>query len=220
MSVAFASGAGQVKKVRSRDLIVLVHGLGGNSLWMLPIKWRLVGLGYRCLTWSYASFRKSISTHGRQLREFLETELAAEKRVHFVAHSMGAIVVRAAVASAPPENLGRVVFWASPNSGSAAALAIDRLSRSRFQTISELSSRRDSFVNRLPVWCGRDLGIIAAKFDSVVSLESTFAINQTDHVIVNATHAGVLFSRQAALQTASFLKYGRFRQPLRITYRS
>ena len=43
------------------------------------------------------------------------------KRIHLVAHSMGALVVREYLARGKPERLGRVVLLAAPNQGSPIA---------------------------------------------------------------------------------------------------
>lgn len=200
----------QVTDRHSLQPVLLIHGLGGNGFCMLPLKWGLNRRGLHCMSWNYASFRGSIESHGERLRRFVETELGNYPRVHFVAHSLGSIVVRAAFKPWPPHNVGRTVFLAPPNSGSPAAELARRIAGSRCQTLVDLSNHRESFVNRLPAWDGSELGIIAAQHDFVVPLHSTVLKNQSEHIVVPATHAGLLISKTAIRLTASFLKSGRF----------
>lgn len=49
------------------------------------------------------------------------TEMDPGKRIHLVAHSIGALVVREYLARGKPERLGRVVLLAAPNQGSPIA---------------------------------------------------------------------------------------------------
>lgn len=196
--------------IERQDLIVLIHGLAGNSWWLVLMRRRLRRQGYRCVIWTYPSFKKSIGFHGERFRSFLLNDLANEPRVHLVAHSMGSIVVRSAIASGCPENLGRVVFLAPPNAGGPAAYHVHRKFGGWFPTIVELSNQRDSYVNSLPEWNGRDLGIIAAKYDILVPMESTRLVNQSDYAVVSTTHIGLAFSKEALRLILNFLRDGRF----------
>jgi len=67
--------------------------------------------------------RGSIEAHAARLaakaRELDED--AAIERLHFVGHSMGAIVVRIALTVTRPRKLGRVVLLAPPNRGARLA---------------------------------------------------------------------------------------------------
>lgn len=206
----FSKKGDKITDQHSHHRVVLIHGLGGNAFCMLPFKWALNRRGFQCISWSYASLRGSIESHSAKLREFVETEMRNFRKVHFVAHSLGSIVVRAAFTPWPPLNVGRIVFLAPPNSGSPAAEFASRIAGPRCQTVVDLSNRCESFVNRLPAWDGPELGIIAAQHDYVVPLESTRLRNQSEHIIVPTTHAGLLISKKAICLTANFLKSGRF----------
>jgi pimeloyl-ACP methyl ester carboxylesterase len=71
------------------------------------------------------------------------------ERLHFVGHSMGAIVVRRALAISRPRKLGRVVILAPPNRGARLADVALRLFGPRLVAATELCSHPDSYVNRL-----------------------------------------------------------------------
>ena len=65
-----------------------------------PLRRALERAGFRAVNWRYGSLRGSIETHAARLAA-KATELdddAGVARLHFVGHSMGAIVVRRALA--------------------------------------------------------------------------------------------------------------------------
>ncbi len=97
------------------ELIVAVHGFAGKRLWMHVLCSRLRSRGCRVSNWGYASLCGSIAKHAQRFHEYLVVSLSDERRVHIVAHSMGAIIVRAALSMGPVANLGRVVLLAPPN---------------------------------------------------------------------------------------------------------
>ena len=59
------------------------------------------------------------------------------------------------------------------------------------------------------------LGGLLARFegdnDGTVSVEETRSPQLADHVVVAASHSGLLFSAEAIAQTIGFLRTGRFR---------
>jgi len=189
-----------------------VHGHGAHPVLLEPLRRGLTRQGYRAVNWRYASLRGSIEKHAVQLaakaREFDEDADVA--RLHFVGHSMGAIVVRSALAMRRPRKLGRVVLLAPPNHGARLADLALRVFGRWPSAARELCSHPSSYVNGLASANDLDCGIIAASWDHAVSLASTHLPGERDHITLRGLHTLPLHWRAPA-QVAHFLREGRFR---------
>jgi triacylglycerol lipase len=194
-----------------REAVVLVHGHGAHSVLLEPLRRALERQGFRAVNWRYRSLWGSIETHAARLatkaKEFDED--GAVERLHFVGHSMGAIVVRRALAMAQPRKLGRVVLLAPPNRGARLADFVLRVFGRRLIAATELCSHPDSYVNRLSPVADLDCGVIAASWDHVVSLASTYLPGQRDHLVLRSLHTLPLH-RHTPSQVGHFLREGRF----------
>jgi pimeloyl-ACP methyl ester carboxylesterase len=196
----------------TREAVILVHGHGAHPVLLEPLRRALQRQGFRAINWRYRSLRGSIEAHAGRLaakaRE-LDEDMAVE-RLHFVGHSMGAIVVRSALALSRPRKLGRVVLLAPPNRGARLADLALRLFGHRISAASELCSHPDSYVNRLAPAADIDCGIIAARWDHAVSLASTHLPGERDHIVLRGLHTLPLH-RHTPAQVGHFLRQGRFR---------
>ena len=176
-----------------------------------PLRRALQRQGFRAVNWHYRSLRGSIETHAAALTAKARAldEAPDVERLHFVGHSMGAIVVRSALALSRPRKLGRVVLLAPPNRGARLADLALRLFGPRIAAARELCSQPDSYVNRLAPAADLDCGIIAAAWDHAVSLASTHLPGERDHIILRSLHTLPLH-RHAPAQVGQFLREGRF----------
>jgi pimeloyl-ACP methyl ester carboxylesterase len=195
----------------TREAVLLVHGHGAPALLLEPLRRGLERQGFRALNWRYASVRGSIETHAARLAAAAKVldEDAAVERLHFVGHSMGAIVVRRALTMSRPQKLGRVVLLAPPNRGARLADVALRLFGRRLIAATELCSHPDSYVNRLAPAADLDCGIIAASWDHAVALGSTHLPGQRDHLVLRSLHTLPLH-RHTPAQVGHFLREGRF----------
>ncbi len=204
----------------SKDPVMLVHGLYMNRLWMLPMARFLRQRGYAVHFFGYPSVIKNIHIQGQQLAEAI---LALKQpRVHVVAHSLGGLVIRQALADTFALPIGRIVTLGTPHQGSQVAVKVSRWS------VAPLlgATRHDALIGYLPNWTApAELASIAGnksiglarlvhrfdeKNDGVVSFEETQLAGQTAHQEVNESHTSMLFSEEVADQVVCFLENGSF----------
>ena len=194
------------------DVVVLVHGLGGSRIDMWPISSRLKRLGYEVRNWGYRSLGNRVETHARRLGKELSLldGKMSDGQLHLVTHSMGGIIARTMFADFEFKNLGRVVMLAPPHRGSHMARKLTPLVGWLTPSLEQLSDSADSFVNQLPSNPGLPVGIIAARYDTVVRLEATHLPDESDHLIMPCLHSMLLFRRDVAAQIRHFLAEGQF----------
>jgi pimeloyl-ACP methyl ester carboxylesterase len=183
--------------------------------------------GYEVVNLDYPSRKKSID----ELSDFLGRTLATccadpDRKVHFVTHSMGGVVVRYHLAQHDPPNLGRVVMLSPPSAGSEM---VDLLGDNPLFEITmgpagqELGTDFSSVPRTLgPV--DFELGVIAGDSsvnpvfselipgvdDGAVSVESAKTPGMADFLILPYSHTFIMFSREVIEQIVFFLDNGVF----------
>jgi pimeloyl-ACP methyl ester carboxylesterase len=213
----------------SGEHVVLVHGLGRTTRAMQPLAERLGEAGYTSHNLAYPSRTARPEALLAELTPKIESCCAGAKRLHFVGHSLGGILIRAYLANGRPSNLGRVVMLSPPNHGS---VIVDKLGATWLfeavmgPTAETLGTGPDSFPNSLPQ-PDYEVGIIAATDsinpfgswlipgddDGMVSVCSMRLEGMADFVTVDHTHAFVMRAEDVARQTIAFLQTGRFQHP-------
>ena len=196
----------------SRQCVCLVHGFLTHTIMLVPLGIRLRRHGFRTESWGYWNMRCSILVHAQRLSKTLVAMDADPEidTIHFVTHSMGSIIARAAIAEFRPNKLGRFVMLAPPNRGSFLAAAVAGLIGGIVKPVAELSTSPHSLVNSLPMPLDIEIGILAASKDNIVSLESTRPHAPHTHVTLPCRHSSLLFRRDAAELVAAFLMHGAF----------
>jgi len=144
------------------------------------------------------------------------------RKIHFVCHSLGGLMALRALRKLPDLAPGCVVCIGSPLRGSAIARSVAQLPGGSFFIGKNLSVLLEGFerwngkrpvgaiAGRLPFGLGLVFGALPMPHDGTVSVEETQLPGLTDHIVVPATHTGLLFSDEAAAQTVAFLRNKRF----------
>lgn len=111
----------------STHVVVLLHGLARSTAYFDDLAEALREAGFAPARFEYPSTRASIDAHASQLVSWLD-RLEDAERVSFVTHSLGGLVVRAALAKpgAWRERIEphRLVMLGPPNRGSSLAAAL------------------------------------------------------------------------------------------------
>ena len=204
--------------------VILVHGLWMRAFTLVALQHRLEREGYTVHSFDYASVFSSHDTSVDKLIEFVRSIDAADnpRKVHFVCHSLGGLMAMRALRKLPNLVSGCVVCLGSPLRGSAVARSIAQLPGGSFFIGKNLGVLLEGFerwegkrsvgviAGRLPVGLGLVFGALPMPHDGTVSVEETQLPGLTDHIVVPATHTGLLFSDEAATQTIAFLRNKRF----------
>lgn len=200
----------------THDLVIATHGFLSNGKSLDPIADSLTSAGYETLVWDYPSLRGSILSHASRLTTVIQQALGRPDigRIHFVTHSMGGIITRAAIAQSRMETIakkrcGRLLMMAPPNRGSWLTRLPLGPFANRFPQLAELSENESSLVNQLPRPHRIDVGVIAAEKDWIVSQSATHLDGQSDHVVIPTSHQRLVQHPLAIEMTLRFLEEGR-----------
>jgi pimeloyl-ACP methyl ester carboxylesterase len=204
------------------ETVVLVHGLWVHGIAMSLLRRRLGRGGYRVFAYSYPSVRLSFTENVGRLAQYCRDVGAL--RSHFVGHSMGGLIVLHMLEETADVVPGRVILAGTPVAGSHAARSLARLPGGRVllgrsivermeagRTKCALSCEIGVIAGRMPVGAGRFVAPdLPVPHDGAVSVEETRLPAMKDHIVLNVSHSGMLFSREVGHQVDAFLSEGAF----------
>jgi pimeloyl-ACP methyl ester carboxylesterase len=197
--------------------VVLLHGLwmpGASMQWFAS---KLSTAGFDPEIFAYHSVADGPDPAVPRL-----VELLGDRPANIVAHSLGGLIALQALCESPDLEVGRVVCLGSPLTGSGAATGM-----LRWAPAAAMLGRSAALLQQgLACWDGRaevgvvagcvphGLGALLAGFDGdhdgTVAVEETRLPGVSDHVVIESSHSGLLFSAEAIEQTIAFLRSGRF----------
>lgn len=207
-------------QVTAGEPVILLHGLWLYGAAMGFLSDRLREHGFAPHNFDHSTTRDGLGIAGDHLRRRIAG--FDGQRVHLVGHSLGGLLAAMVVQANPDLCIGRIVCLGSPLRGSAAARSLlgfpgggSLLGRS-----AELLERGleqwnapqsiGAIAGQLPFGLGFMLGGVSAPHDGTVSVAETRLPGITDHRVVSAAHTGLVFSREVAQLTATFLRDGCF----------
>lgn len=212
----------------SDECVVLLHGLNRSWRAMRPMAEALQEAGLTTANVDYPSQSGNIEhiaplAVGTGLSECRKT---GAKRIHFVTHSIGGILLRYQNKQLPIADLGRVVMLAPPNRGS------EIVDKTRdwpgFEMLSgDAGAQLGTDESSMPAQLGPvdfELGVIAGTRtinplmsallpnpdDGKVSVASTQVDGMDDFLVVGNSHRYITRSDVVFRNTVSFLKDGHF----------
>ena len=118
------AASGEIK-ANGKRMTILVHGLAGFGWTFRDMKPALNEAGIRAEHWNYASTRGSLQEHVAAFHRMMNA-LEGVEEVSFVAHSLGGLLIRAALADSTQPWRGRIqvkglIMIGTPNGGAALA---------------------------------------------------------------------------------------------------
>ena len=206
--------------------VVLIHGILRGSRSMNKIKRELVSQGYKVTGFDYSPEDGSIEEISDRLHEKIKK--FPKGKIHFVTHSMGAVIVRKYISKYKPRNTGRVVMIAPPNNGSVYAAVLLRLPF--FEKIFgrsgvEIAEGENCILNTLPVpkfefgviagGTGYKIGLnpfLKGDNDGTVLLNETIIKGMADFMQIKGQHSFLLFNNEVISESINFLKNGKFQK--------
>jgi len=213
----------------SGDYAVLLHGLGRTSRCLNKMAGSLEMAGFQSINIGYPSTRHDIETlawiiQGEIKRNCPETN----RKIHFVTHSLGGIILRLMQKQNAVPNIGRAVMLCPPNSGSELAELLKNNWLFKIAT-GPAGQQLGNGIKSLPKNLGAvnfELGVITGDKsftpissrifkgpgDGKVSVESARVEGMTDFLIVNHSHTFIMNSPEVISQTIHFLKNGAFKK--------
>ncbi len=199
-------------------MIILVHALMRTHRSMYRLGRYLKKHGYEIYLYRYPSTKYKIAEHSTQLKLFIEDLLSKypDKKLSFVTHSLGGIITREALSLLSEKHLSqcdRLIMLAPPSKGSyypKLLLKFFPFLSHIIKPLAELSCDPESYVHKVSTPEKLKIGIIVGKYDSITPPSSTKLKEQSDFIVINATHAFIMNNANARKAILQFLKNARF----------
>ena len=206
----------------SEHLVILIHGWGRTHAMFDEMEAALEAEDFEVLSFSYPSTRAPISAHATAL-EGLIADLHGIRRVSFVTHSLGGLVLRRMLAEPPTfpndVDLHRAVLVAAPNQGAELAEILQDFPPLHWiggpvaaeltpQAVAGLPAPSIPFIVVSGV---REHGegwnpLVAGADDGIVSLRESRLEGAEESHIVNALHTFVATDPETIRLTLAFLE--------------
>ena len=214
--------------LQSQESVVCLHGFFRSYRCMIPLANVVRDEGLNVYLWDYPSRQKTIEEHATSLVEVLNAiaQKNPSEPIHFVTHSLGGIIVRAAMnhPDCPQEaKIGKAILLAPPNRGASLARNFQgwpimrwifgKKAGHQLMTYTETDMRNlGQFpeTKHVMVIAGQKRSRLSFKWakepnDGKVTVEETRLDSPHDHHILNVGHSWIMTSRKSISLMKSFL---------------
>ncbi len=208
--------------MQGQQRVVLVHGLWMNGVAMLPLAWQLARRGFDVVRFSYASVRDGLDQNAGRLASLCREQ--GTEPLHLVGHSLGGLLILAALEKNKDLKAQRVVLIGSPYAGMTAAVGLAQTAigkRMLGRTLNDwMRLPRPSIPNGvelgviagdIPFGLGRLVADLPKPNDGVVGVDETRVPGAKESIVLHINHIGMLVSPAVARAAGAFLRNGTFR---------
>jgi len=188
---------------------------------MLPLGWRLSRCGFDVVRFSYASVGDSLERNADRLARFCRDQ--ATEPLHLVGHSLGGLLILAALERNGDLKVRRALLIGSPYAGITAAAGLARSvtgEKMLGRTLNDwMHMRRPSIpkgvelgviAGDIPFGLGRLVADLPKPNDGVVPVEETRVPGAKEAVVLRVNHTGMLVSPAVGRAACAFLRNGSF----------
>lgn len=208
-----------------KESVVCLHGFLGAPWNMHYIEKHLKKDYWDATSWKYPSRDYFIEQHADKLVCYL-TELANQKpnqAIHFVAHSMGGLVLLAALNNplCPKEaKMGKVILLAPPAKGARWGRWLGQFSMARhiakkFSGYELMTQTQFDYLGKYPdslqavLVIAGSLGfnpLFKEKNDGTLAVRETFLSTPHKHIVINRGHKTIVFGKKTYSLIRQFLE--------------
>lgn len=232
--LAAAQANGEAKNQSDR-LCLMVHGHIRSKDSFRAMGEAMRALGYDAYAINYPSARATIEDLLTQIRALMADFWHTHGHIDIVTHSMGGLLMRAALTEPEWHQIGRFVMLGPPNQGAYLAdrLSTSPVTRTVFRVLYGPSGQAlitgPEGLGAIAGIPGCEFGIIAGgrggargysplipgDNDGVVEVSGTKLDGMTDHLILPVLHTTMMADAEVIRQTQHFLAHGHFDRPVR-----
>ena len=199
--------------------VLVLHGLWMHAPAMRWFATRLRSAGFDARALGYYSLLQGTDAGVARIIDALQPGTA------IVAHSLGGLLAMRAAQTHGAARMGRVVCLGTPLAGSAAAEGVITRVPAGRQLLHRHGELLRAGTGPIPAGLQvaniagsvpRGLGGLVGRFhdvhDGTVRVAETRVAGLADHVVIHASHSGLIFSDAAVRHAVAFLRDGRFAQ--------
>ncbi len=210
------------------ECVILLHGMVVLGFSMLKLEECLLRSNYKVVNFGYPSTHETIEQIAKiQIPNAVaQCQNVSTKKIHFVTHSLGGIVVRQYLQTHTLPKGSRIVMLSPPNQGSEIADHFKDAFWYQWSTGlagQQLTTADSSLPNQLKA-VNTEVGIIAGtksiepwfsslipgRDDGKVSVEKARLKEMKDFLVIPHTHTFIMWPSEVLKQIGHFLKYGQF----------
>ena len=211
------------------ESVIVLHGFARRAQSMESLVYKIHKAGYEVRNVGYTSISRSVDEIKTEVFRKFDQYISEnpEKKIHFVGHSLGGLLVRAYLDQKKLKNLDSVVLMGTPNKGTS--LVNEYEDKWYFSwlgpMIAELGVDNSQFLKTLKApyytvgviagsrpYSRWSSGTLQGQNDGLVAVESTKLEGMSDFIVIDVNHSRMKRDSRVIEQVIYFLKNSKFKK--------